>query len=125
MKQSPARHRQRLGKHGEDIAVQYLQHQGFLILERNFKARYGEIDIIAVIDNTLIFIEVKTRIGEKYGKPEEAITEWKLREVKLTSEYYRLLHPDLPEHCRIDAVAISLDDGMEMKYINHIQNISQ
>lgn len=125
MKLSPARHRQSLGKYGEDIAAKYLQHRGFLILERNFKARYGEIDIIAIKDKTLIFIEVKTRIGDKYGKPEEAITQWKLREVKLTSEYYRLIHSDLPEHCRIDAVAISLDNEMKMKYINHIQNISQ
>ena len=54
----PTLHKQQLGKFGEDLAVSYLTSHGYRILQRNFKARYGELDIIAIHDNTLIFIEV-------------------------------------------------------------------
>jgi putative endonuclease len=112
-----------LGKKGEDIAANYLQKHGYRIIERNFKARYGELDIICTKDNTLVFVEVKTRIGEKFGKPEESVTPWKLREVVKTAEFYKMTHNHLPEALRIDVIAIQLD-GDQLTYFNHIISIT-
>ncbi len=122
MKLSP--HKQRLGKIGEDLAVEYLRKHGYRILERNFKKRYGELDIIALDGKTLVFVEVKTRIGREFGKPEEAVTPWKLREVIQTAHFYKMLHPELPESLRIDVIGIELDFDETLKYFNHIQNVT-
>lgn len=116
--------RQRLGKIGEDLACRYLQKHGFQILERNFKKRYGELDIVALDQGTLVFVEVKTRIGRTFGLPEEAITPWKLREVIKTSQFYKMLHPELPESLRIDVIGIELDHDESLKYFNHLKNVT-
>lgn len=113
-----------LGKQGEDLACDYLQRHGYLIIERNFQKRYGELDIVALTDKTLVFIEVKTRVGHKFGKPEEAVTHRKLREVTQTAQYYKLIHPELPDSLRIDVIGIELDFDKTLKYFNHIQNVT-
>jgi putative endonuclease len=112
-----------LGKLGEDLAAHYLETQGYLIMGRNFRVRYGEIDIIAIQNNVLVFVEVKTRIGDKFGKPEEAVTRWKLREVIKTAAYYTQTHhtPDLQ---RIDVIGIELDNENNLKYFNHLKSVT-
>jgi putative endonuclease len=117
-------HRQSLGKLGEDIATSHLQKEGYRIIQRNFKARYGEIDIICVKDNVLVFVEVKTRIGLAFGTPEEAVTPRKLQEVIKTAEYFVLSNKNLPSQLRIDVVAITLDSDRKVINFNHIQNVS-
>ncbi len=117
-------HKQRLGRRGEDLAIDYLSSHGYRIIERNFKARYGELDIIAVSRGVLVFIEVKTRIGHAYGKPEESVTPWKLREIIKTAQYYKLLHPELPDAMRADVIAIELDADWTLIDFNHIQNVT-
>ncbi len=116
--------RQLLGKKGEQLAAQYLQKHGFRIIDRNFKARYGEIDIIALEGKTLVFIEVKTRTDRSFGMPEEAVTSRKLSEVVKTAQYYKLLHPELPESLRVDVIGIELDGTETLKYFNHIRNVT-
>ena len=96
------------GKRGERIAALYLQKQGYKILEMNFRARYGELDIVALDGKTLVFIEVKTRKPYEYGRPEEAVSPRKLHIVARTGEYYKLLHPELPELLRVDVLAVDL-----------------
>ena len=117
-------HRQSLCKLGELVAARYLTRQGYRLIERNFKARYGELDIICTKDDTLVFVEVKTRIGEEFGKPEESVTPRKLREVVKTAQYYKLLHEELPESMRIDVIGIQFDDSDTPSYFNHIQNVT-
>ncbi|MBI3559925.1 YraN family protein [Candidatus Gottesmanbacteria bacterium] len=117
-------HKKRLGKIGEDLALEYLIRHKYRILERNFQKRYGELDIIAVKDDTLVFVEVKTRIGRVYGLPEEAVTPRKLIEVKQTAAYYKLLHPELPESMQIDVIAIELDVDETLKAFRHIENVT-
>ena len=112
------------GKKGEDLACEYLRSHGFLILERNFQKRYGEIDIIALKDKTLVFFEVKTRVGHMYGKPEEAVNSRKLHEVVQTAQYYKMLHPELPEAMRIDVIGIELDFDHTLIHFNHIENVT-
>ncbi len=116
------------GKRGEDAAVAYLKKEGFQILDRNFRIRGGEIDIIA-IDATdgeavLAFIEVKTRSSTEFGTPLEAITSWKLRALIKTAQFYKLKHPRLPDLMRIDAVAVSVDRETGNSTITLVKNIS-
>lgn len=113
-----------LGKKGEDIAAKYLQSKGFIILERNFHKRYSEIDLIAKDKMTLVFVEVKTRVGDKFGSPEEAITPWKLHTLVKSAQFYRLLHPNLTNNMRIDVVAIVLSTDEEVEKISHYENVS-
>jgi putative endonuclease len=100
-----------LGKLAEDFAAGFLQSKGYKIIDRNFRSRFGEIDIIAEDKETLVFVEVKARWSLKYGSPEEAVTPQKLYKIKKTGEYYSLLHPSLPEKLRIDVVALEIVGG--------------
>jgi len=68
-----SRARQKLGKEGEGSAVEFLEGLGWRILERRWRCRFGELDIIALDDRTLVFVEVKTRSSERFGAPEEAV----------------------------------------------------
>ena len=108
---------------GENLATQYLRQHGYKIIERNFRKGYGEIDIVAVCDNTLVFVEVKTRTSSTFGSPLESITPWKLKTLIKTAQYYKLVHPNLPESLRIDALSVKLAAG-EVENIEHIKNIS-
>ncbi len=113
-----------LGKKGENLACDYLRSHRYLILERNFQKRYGELDIVALKDKTLIFFEVKTRVGHRFGRPEEAVTPRKLHEVVQTAHYYKLLHPELPDAMQIDVIAIELDFDHTLISFNHIPNVT-
>ena len=99
-----------VGKKGEEIAAKYLKKHGYKVLEHNFRSkRWGEIDIVATKDDVLVFVEVKARVGSKYGEPQEAVTPFKLRALQRTGQYYKMEHPNLPEALRIDVIAIMLD----------------
>jgi len=113
-----------LGKIGEEIATQFLQQKGYQIIERNFQKRYAEIDIVARDGNTLVFVEVKTRIGKQFGLPEEAITPWKMRRLIRSCQYYKLLHPYLPESLRIDVVSVLLLSEESVEKITHYKNVT-
>jgi len=117
-------HKQALGRFGEDLAVSYLRKHGYRIIERNFKVRYGEIDIICEKDDILVFVEVKTRIGHAYGLPEEAVTPRKLREIIKTAEYFTVLHHELSSSLRIDVIGIELTDDGQIRTFNHLQSVT-
>lgn len=119
-----AQHKQLLGKIGEDLASSYLSRKGYTIIDRNFKARYGEIDLICIHDNTLVFVEVKTRIGQTYGKPEESVTTKKLAEVVKTAQYYVVTHSNLPEAQRIDVIAIEMATDNVIVAFRHIESVT-
>jgi putative endonuclease len=96
-----------LGREGEDLAARFLTKQGYRILERNYSTRSGEIDLIALHDGDVVFVEVKTRSGDAFGAPELAVTPRKQqRMVKAALAYikYKKLH-QVP--CRFDVVAIT------------------
>lgn len=113
-----------IGRRGEDIATEFLLQKGYIILEKNFRKRYGEIDIIAEKDNVLIFIEVKTRTSSQFGTPVESISFWKLQSLMKTAQLYKKLHPHLPEALQIDAVAIIISKTGELENLDHIENIT-
>ena len=115
----------RRGYFGETAACKYLTSLGYKIIERNFKKRYGEIDIVACQGKTLVFVEVKTRRGTSFGTPEEAITPWKMSSLIKSAQYYKLIHPNSPDAMRIDLISIHLNDAYEIEKIQHYKNISQ
>ncbi|OGM15132.1 hypothetical protein A2V56_00525 [Candidatus Woesebacteria bacterium RBG_19FT_COMBO_42_9] len=96
------------GDKGEKFAKKFLYERGYKILTTKFRCRFGEIDIVALKDGVLVFIEVKTRWSEKFGKPEEAVTPWKLQRIKRTAEYFSLLNSNLPKKLLIEVVAIEV-----------------
>lgn len=113
--------RHEIGKLGEDLACKYLQDKGYKIIERNFEARQGEIDIIALDQNELVFIEVKTRSNISYGKPAEAVNEIKQNHLIKTIEYYVYSRHLEDEFIRIDIIEIYL---LKNKYrVNHIKQV--
>ena len=80
--------RHEIGKLGEDIVTKYLKELGYTIVERNFMAIQGEIDIIARDKNELVFIEVKTRTNKPFGRPVEAVNPLKQKHLIRTVKYY-------------------------------------
>lgn len=79
---------QEIGKFGEEEATKYLKEKGYKILDRNFSCKRGEIDIIALEKNEIVFIEIKSRENIKYGLPSEAVDRRKLEHIYKTAEYY-------------------------------------
>lgn len=98
------------GKLAEDFASKFLTQNGYKIVDRNFRSKFGEIDIIALKDDYLAFFEVKARWSNKFGLPEEAVTPSKLWKIGRTGEYYSQLHPDLSKKLRIEVVALEIED---------------
>lgn len=77
-----------IGNQGEDLACKYLQKHGYKILERNYRIRGGEIDIVAQDGEYLVFVEVKTRYSYEYGLPVESMTSWKIKHLLKTAKFY-------------------------------------
>ncbi len=111
-----------LGKYGEDLAVAFLKKQGYVILERNFRIRGGEIDIVALDGQVLTYVEVKTRSSHQFGLPEESVTYHKIKFLKRASKFYRASRKNLPEQERIDVLAVDLS-AMDPTF-NLIKNAS-
>ena len=81
-----------VGTRQESRAAEYLESLGYHILVRNFRCRFGEIDLIAKQDDTYIFIEVKYRTGRTAGDPTSAVDGKKQKKISKTADYYRMLH---------------------------------
>ncbi len=107
------------GKKGEALATTYLKNKGYKIIANNYKTKIGEIDIIAQIDNTIVFVEVKTRTSSAFGDPLEAINYQKQRKIRNVATYYLKSKGLLDTNCRFDAIAVLGDDEAS---IRHIEN---
>ena len=104
-----------LGRRGEEIAAERLASQGYRIIERNFRTREGEVDLIAWEGQLLAFIEVKSRRGRAYGLPEESITATKSERLIAVAHAYMQGMDAPPEDWRIDAVAIEFGVGTTVR----------
>jgi putative endonuclease len=112
--------RKQIGRQGEEIAAKYLTDKGYKILQRNWCCSTGELDIVAENGDTLIFVEVRTRRGERFGTAEESITSLKqARLVELAQTYLQEVVP-LHQSWRIDVIAVQLGHGLPQ--VNHIEN---
>ncbi|MEE9904052.1 MAG: YraN family protein [Chlorobium sp.] len=95
-----------LGRQGEQLAAEYLIRKGYRIVERNYRARRNEIDIIAIDRGTLCFIEVKTRGSLEKGHPLEAVTPQKQKEIIKAAKSYLLTVENREPDCRFDVIAV-------------------
>lgn len=107
------------GKLGEDIAVHYLKRNGYIILDRNFECRQGEIDIIALDNKEIVFIEVKTRTSNRYGLPSEAVNKIKQKHMLQSIKYYLYIRNLSDEFIRIDVIEVYVKNNVYK--INHIK----
>ncbi len=110
-----------IGFEGENIACNYLEKEGCEILDRNFICNFGEIDIVARDKNEIVFIEVKTRTNNKYGRPWEAVDTYKLNHIIKTAKYYIYRNNMEKEYIRFDIIEIFI--GKKHTKINQIKNI--
>lgn len=110
-----------LGKQGEEIAIYYLNKKGYKILEKNFLCRQGEIDVIALDDNYIIFIEIKSRTNTEFGLPSESVTKKKIKKILKAASYYLYIRNLENLDVRIDAIEVYIKQ--EKYYINHIKQI--
>ncbi len=116
---------QRIGELGENIACNYLKSNGFVILERNFTRRLGEIDIVAEKGKRLFFIEVKSVSYETLGiRPEENVHEKKLQKIYRTIEVYlEEKHVSEAIEWQLDLVCVYLDNVHKKAKVKHLSNI--
>lgn len=111
-----------IGDFGENMAVKYLEDKGYDILERNFRRKMGEIDIIADDDDTTVFVEVKTRKSNKYGEPSEYVDYRKQEKLKKTAMTYA---DGVNDEIRFDVIDILYEEKygeLFLVRINHIEN---
>lgn len=99
-------HRQALGKRGEDLACKELQRRGYAIIDRRFRTRCGELDIVARDGEILVFVEVKARSGSRFGSPFESVTWQKRRRLSAMAESYLFVKRLSGVACRFDVVSI-------------------
>ena len=112
---------QELGKIGEELAAKYLAQNKYKIIQRNFRCKLGEIDIIAydLRNKELVFFEVKTRSNFKYGRPSEAVTKIKKKHIVKAAEYYYNYKSQRNKAIRFDVIEIVFYKGKGM--LNHIE----
>lgn len=105
-----------LGELGEKISLNYLIKNKYIIIERNFKCKYGEIDIIAQKGNEIIFIEVKTRTSNKYGEPIEAVNYEKQKHILNSASYYIFINGLNDYEIRFDIIEVLKKDKIYIKH---------
>jgi putative endonuclease len=101
-------HRQSLGHAGESVAASFLEKQGYIILERNYRTPYGEIDLIIQRGDAIVFTEVKTRANNSLGPPEISITRRKAEHIQNSAKYYMQQHPEMNNQWRIDVISVQM-----------------
>ncbi|TDS56602.1 YraN family protein [Myroides indicus] len=109
-----------LGKRGEQLAVEYLKEKGYFILKRNWRYEKAEIDIIAMDENTLVFVEVKTRSTLDFGLPQEFITRKKINLMILAANAYTEQYKRT-EEIRFDVLGIH-QKGDAIEVFEHLEN---
>jgi putative endonuclease len=114
--------RRRVGDAGERLAADYLQRQGYEIVDRNVRRKEGEIDLVAVKDGTLVFIEVKLRRSGRAGSAIQQISPAKHARLRELAEAYAADHPELPANLRVDVVAIDLTVSGEVGKLHHVRS---
>jgi len=120
--QNTGDYKRRLGQRGEGIAAAYLGEQGYEVLARNWRCPAGELDIVARDGETLAFVEVRTRRGDRYGTPEESITPAKQAKLVELAQTYLQENGLAGENWRIDVVAVEMDRRGRVTRLNLIRN---
>jgi putative endonuclease len=116
--------RRLLGQIGEDIAEKYLIGLGYEILAKNYRSKFGEVDLVALDWQTIVFVEVKARTSCIFGEPEEAVNKKKISKIIKTALYF--LNSAIEKNSfswRVDVVAVKLGAAKKLIGIKHFKNI--
>jgi putative endonuclease len=111
-----------LGHVGEEIAARELIRRGYTVRERNWRSAEGELDIVAEHDRLLVFVEVRTRRGDRFGTPEESITPAKRAHLIATAQAYLQSHSLEDRDWRIDVVAVEMSAPGDLLRVDVIEN---
>jgi putative endonuclease len=115
--------RKLLGDLGERIAAAHLESKGYRIIDRNFDAREGELDLVAVDGDEVVFVEVRTRKGSAAGQAERSVNPRKSAKVIRAARRYVDSHPDLDDHpLRIDVIAVELTRDGKLQHVEHYED---
>lgn len=112
--------RQVRGRHGEQVAEEFLCTQGYTILARNYRVSFGEIDLIVQDRQVLVFVEVRTQGGDQFGDPLESVKMRKQRQIAKAALHYLTKNGLMDREARFDVVGIRWED--EQARITHIKN---
>ncbi|MEW6182579.1 MAG: YraN family protein [Bacillota bacterium] len=113
--------RKQLGEFAEKLAADLLRRKGYRIVVQNYRCRYGEIDIIALDGQTLVFIEVRAKGSTGFGKPQESIGYQKRKKLREVARYYLTSEVQKGSSCRFDAVAVQFETGsLKVRELEHI-----
>lgn len=112
------------GERGERTAALYLLLRGYRILERNYLCPLGEIDIVALKRDVLVFVEVRTRRADSQVEPVESITDMKLAHTIAAAQYYMTSHRRSGSHCRFDIISVRSNGPLKNR-MHHFQNAFQ
>ena len=117
----PPDHRVALGSYGERVAVRALTEAGLQVLDRNWRCREGELDVVAREGDTLVFCEVKTRTGSGFGHPAEAVTAAKRRRLRLLARAWLAAHDQHAPDLRFDVVGVRVPVAGPPR-VTHLRN---
>ena len=111
-----------IGAHGEELALKHLAASGYRLLDRNWRWRQGELDLVVEKDGEIVFVEVKARRSHAFGTPEEAVTRAKQRKLIQTAYAYLARHGRTDTRWRIDVIALDLSAQGEVIRLEHLEN---
>ena len=111
-----------LGTWGEEVAAQYLTKKGYTIVERDWKSGHRDIDIIALKDDIVVFVEVKTRRNNYFGEPEDAVDFMKLRNLRTAINHY-IKYKNIGQEIRFDVISVIGTPEEGTPEINHFEDI--
>jgi len=114
--------RRALGKHGEETGAAWLGARGMRIVERNYRCRLGEIDLVGEIDETLVFVEIRSRSSDNWGTPAESVNYRKQRKLRQLAAWYLGQSGREGSACRFDVLSLLFDEGWENAKIEWIRD---
>jgi putative endonuclease len=117
------KYKQVIGEFGERLAINYLRKHGYRILARNLKTSFKEIDIVTQQGKTIIFIEVKTRLSQKFGTADEAISWVKLNNFNRAIELFLVQRNLETDDIRADLISIDINRSKKIAKIKHYKDI--
>ncbi len=108
---------------GENLAHAYLRRSGWLILDRNWRCRHGEIDLVGLDGGTVVICEVRTRQGRRAGTPLESVTPAKVRRLRLLAGLWVRARGARPGSIRIDVVGVEVGAHGDRPVITHVRGV--
>jgi putative endonuclease len=114
--------RRYIGKLGEAMAEKFLTSRGFSVRHTNFNTPFGEIDLVADHEGSVVFVEIKTRISERFGPPLSAITREKRGHIIKNCQFYIKEYSLEGRPLRIDVIGINLNEKGKFQILKHVKN---